>query len=194
MVVGGFNEASGQVCNVTFENVRGERLPVDVATAWPWIRDRLLLVLSIENAAGIEHVLETTIAYAKERVAFGRPIGSYQSIKHDLAGTFGASECANVLALYAAWALSNDGADASNAVADASNAVAMAQSYTSEAFVAATEQSVQIFGAIGFSWEMENHLYFKRARANATLFGSPSVHRVRLMDSLERSIREESAA
>jgi len=182
-----WRDITRQVCNVTFENVRGERLPVDVATAWPWIRDRLLLVLSLESAAGIEHVLETTLAYAKERVAFGRPIGSYQSIKHDLADTFGASECANVLALYAAWALSND-------AADASNAAAMAQSYTSEAYVAATERSVQIFGAIGFSWEMENHLYFKRARANATLFGSPSVHRARLMDSLERSIREGSAA
>jgi alkylation response protein AidB-like acyl-CoA dehydrogenase len=182
-----WRDITRQVCNVTFENARGELLPVDVATAWPWIRDRLLLVLSLENAAGIEHVLETTTAYAKERVAFGRPIGSYQSIKHDLADTFGASECANVLSLYAAWALSHD-------AVDASNAAAMAQSYTSQAYVAATEQSVQIFGAIGFSWEMENHLYFKRARANATLFGSPSVHRARLMDALERSIREETAA
>jgi alkylation response protein AidB-like acyl-CoA dehydrogenase len=53
---------------------------------------------------------------------------------------------------------------------------------------------VQIFGALGFSWEMENHLYFKRARANATLFGTASSHRARMMDALERSVREERAA
>ena len=70
----------------------------------------------------------------------------------------------------------------------------MAQSYTSEAYVAATEQSVQIFGALGFSWEMENHLYFKRARANAALFGSPTTHRARMTDALETSLREANAA
>jgi alkylation response protein AidB-like acyl-CoA dehydrogenase len=60
--------------------------------------------------------------------------------------------------------------------------------------VAATERSVQIFGALGFSWEMENHLYFKRARANATLLGSASMHRPRTIDALERSVREEAVA
>ncbi len=182
-----WRDITRQVCNVSFDGARGEVLPVDVATAWPWIRDRLLLVLSAENAAGIEHVLETTVAYAKDRVAFGRPIGSYQSIKHALADVFGSSECANVLALYAAWALSTD-------APDASNAAAMAQSYTSEAYVTATERSVQIFGALGFSWEMENHLYFKRARANATILGVASTHRARMMDAIERAIREERAA
>jgi alkylation response protein AidB-like acyl-CoA dehydrogenase len=182
-----WRDITRQVCTVTFDGARGEALPVDVATAWPWIRDRLLLVFSAENAAGIEHVLETTVAYAKERVTFGRTIGSYQSIKHALADVFGASEGANVLTLYAAWALSDE-------APDASNAAAMAQAYTSEAYVAATERSVQIFGALGFSWEMENHLYFKRARANSTLFGSASAHRARTIDQVERSVREEAVA
>jgi alkylation response protein AidB-like acyl-CoA dehydrogenase len=182
-----WRDITRQVCSVSFDGARAEVLPIDVATAWPWICDRLLLVFSAENAAGIEHVLETTVAYAKERVTFGRTIGSYQSIKHALADVFGASEGANVLTLYAAWALSDE-------ATDASNAAAMAQAYTGEAYVAATERSVQIFGALGFSWEMENHLYFKRARANATLLGSASTHRARTIDALERSVREEAVA
>ena len=173
-----WRDITRQVCDVRYDGVPAEPLALNATEAWPWIRDRLLLVLATENAAGIEHVLETTVAYAKERVAFGRPIGSYQSIKHALADAFGASECANVLALYAAWALTNE-------VADASKSAAMAQAYTSDAYVAATERSIQIFGALGFSWEMENHLFFKRARANATLLGLASTHRARIVAALE---------
>jgi alkylation response protein AidB-like acyl-CoA dehydrogenase len=169
-----WRDITRQVCTVRFSGARAELLPGADAEVWPWVRDRLLMVLSVENAAGIEHVLDATVAYAKERVAFGRPIGAYQSIKHALADTFGARECANAAALYAAWALSED-------APNATLAAAMAQAYTSDAYVAATHQSIQIFGALGFSWEMENHLYFKRARANAALFGAPSSHRARVV-------------
>jgi len=172
-----WRDITRQVCTIRFDGAQAELLPGAEAEVWPWVRDRLLLVLSVENAAGIEHVLDATVAYAKERVAFGRPIGAYQSIKHALADTFGARECANAAALYAAWALSEE---ASNATL----AAAMAQSYTSDAYVAATHQSIQIFGALGFSWEMENHLYFKRARANAAILGAPSSHRARVIDLL----------
>ena len=175
-----WRDVTRQVCSVRFDDVEGEMLPGDAAEVWPWVRDRLLLVLSTESAAGIEHVLESTVAYAKERVAFGRPIGAYQAIKHALADTFGTSECANVATLYAAWALSQQ-------VPDASIAAAMAQAYTSDAYIAATQQSIQIFGALGFSWEMKNHLYFKRARANATLLGQASGHRARVIDMVARA-------
>jgi alkylation response protein AidB-like acyl-CoA dehydrogenase len=170
-----WRDITRQVCSVRFDGAEAQLLPATDAELWPWVRDRLLLVLSVENAAGIEHVLDATVAYAKERVAFGRPIGAYQSIKHALADTFGARECANAAALYAAWALSEE-------APNAALAAAMAQSYTSDAYVAATHQSIQIFGALGFSWEMENHLYFKRARANAAIFGTPSSHRSRVID------------
>jgi alkylation response protein AidB-like acyl-CoA dehydrogenase len=170
-----WRDITRQVCSVRFDGAEAELLPAAYAEIWPWVRDRLLVVLSVENAAGIEHVLDATVAYAKERVAFGRPIGAYQSIKHALADTFGARECANAAALYAAWALSEE-------APNAALAAAMAQSYTSDAYVAATHQSIQIFGALGFSWEMENHLYFKRARANAAIFGAPSSHRARVID------------
>ena len=64
--------------------------------------------------------------------------------------------------------------------------VAMAKSYSCDAYVAATHQSIQIFGAIGFTWEMKNHLYFKRARANAELFGNARAHRSRVIDMVEK--------
>ena len=172
-----WRDLTRQVGDVRLQDASAEVLPGDQAEVWPWVRDRLLMVLSTENAAGLSRVLETTVAYAKERVAYGRPIGAFQAIKHQLAEMFGASECANVAALYAAWALS---ADAPNA----SDAAAIAKSYTSEAYVAATHRSIQIFGAIGFSWEMKNHLFFKRARANALMFGQPRDLRKRLISIL----------
>lgn len=172
-----WRDITREVCDVRFDDVDANLLNGNEDDVWPWVRDRLLLVLSAESAAGIEATLDATVAYAKERVAFGRPIGAYQSIKHDLADMFGSREASNAAVLYAAWALSEE-------APDAASAAAMAQAYTSEAYVAATERSIQIFGAIGFSWEMRNHLYFKRARANATLFGAASVHRARVIDRI----------
>jgi acyl-CoA dehydrogenase len=120
-----------------------------------------------------------TTDYAKERVAFGKPIGSYQAIKHSLADMLGQAECANVATLYAAWALSQEHPRASLAAA-------MAKAFACDAYVAAAHRSIQIFGAIGFTWEMVNHLYYKRARANAELFGSARTQRARVMEMVEK--------
>ena len=174
-----WRDPTRQVCAVTFHKATAELLVADDAEVWPRVRDRLLLLLAAESAAGLQAVVEATTAYAKERVAFGKPIGAYQAIKHQLADMFSEGECANVAVLHAAWALSEDSPLASQSVA-------MAKSYACDAYVAATQRSIQIFGAIGFTWEMKNHLYFKRARANAEMLGSPAVQRARLIDMLER--------
>jgi acyl-CoA dehydrogenase len=92
---------------------------------------------------------------------------------------FSAGECANVSVLHAAWALSEESPLAAKSAA-------MAKSYACEAYVDATQRSIQIFGAIGFTWEMKNHLYFKRARANAEMLGAPVAQRARVMAMLER--------
>jgi len=173
-----WRDITRQVCDVRFEGATAELLIADDREVWPWLRDRLLLVLAAESAAGLQAVLEMTTRYAKERVAFGRPIGAYQAIKHQLAEMFAQGECASAAVLYAAWALSEDDHRASLAAA-------MAKSYACDAYVAATERSIQIFGAIGFTWEMKNHLFFKRARANAELFGSPQTQRARVIAMLE---------
>ena len=152
---------------------------MDDAVLWPWLRDRILFALATESAAGAQRVLEMTTDYAKERVAFGKPIGGYQAIKHSLADMLGKAECSNVAALYAAWSLSQEHPRASLAAA-------MAKAFACDAYVAAAHRSIQIFGAIGFTWEMVNHLYYKRARANAELFGSPRSHRARVIDMVEK--------
>jgi acyl-CoA dehydrogenase len=174
-----WRDVTRQVCDVRFKNAVAEPLAVDDATLWPWLRDRILFALAAENAAGVQRVLEMTVDYAKERTAFGRPIGANQAIKHALADMLGLAECSTTAMLYAAWALSEDDGRASLATA-------MAKAYSSDAYVSATHRSVQIFGAIGFTWEMKNHLYFKRARANAELFGNARAHRSRVMDMVEK--------
>jgi acyl-CoA dehydrogenase len=174
-----WRDVTRQVCDVRFKDAVAEPLASDDATLWPWLRDRILFALAAENAAGAQRVLEMTVDYAKERTAFGRPIGANQAIKHALADMLGLAECSTTSVLYAAWALSQEDRRASLAAA-------MAKAYSSDAYVSATHRSVQIFGAIGFTWEMKNHLYFKRARANAELFGNARAQRSRVIDMVER--------
>jgi acyl-CoA dehydrogenase len=170
-----WKDVTREVANVTFVNAPAEMLVADDATVWPWVRDRVILTLAADSAGGLQRVLEMSVEYAKQRVAFGRPIGAYQAIKHGLAETFGQGEAANVGVLFAAWALSEDNDDGPIAAA-------MAKSYTSDAYCAAVHQNIQVFGAIGFTWEMKNHLYFKRARSNAELFGGSVKQRERVLE------------
>jgi alkylation response protein AidB-like acyl-CoA dehydrogenase len=174
-----WRDVTRQVADVRLKDAAAERLPVGDAVLWPWLRDRALFALATESAAGTQRVMEMTVDYAKERMAFGRPIGSYQAIKHSLADMLGQVECCNAAALYAAWALSEDDARSSLSAA-------MAKAYTSDAYMAVSQRSIQIFGAIGFTWEMVNHLYFKRARANAEMFGSARAQRSRVMAMVEK--------
>ena len=173
-----WRDVTREVCDLRLKDAEGEKLAADGAVLWPWLRDRILFALATESAAGAQRVLEMTTDYAKERVAFGKAIGSYQAIKHSLADMLGKAECSNVAALYAAWALSEEHPRASLAAA-------MAKAFACDAYVSAAHRSIQIFGAIGFTWEMVNHLYYKRARANAELFGSPRAQRGRVIDMVE---------
>lgn len=149
------------------------------ADPWPFVRDRLYLVLAAESAAGVRAVLDDAVAYANQRVAFGRPIGAFQAIKHQLAEVAGLAECGAAAVQYAAWALSEN-------EPRASLAAAMAQSYNSDAYREASHRNIQVFGAIGFTWQMKNHLYYKRARCNAELLGAPARQREAIIAQLER--------
>ncbi|MGE0801420.1 MAG: acyl-CoA dehydrogenase family protein [Lautropia sp.] len=180
-----WRDITREVCHLRFDRVPAEILPIAYAEAWPWIRDRLWLALAADSAGGLQAVLDETVAYAKERVAFGRPIGSYQAIKHALADMLAQTECAATAVLYAGWALS------ASSGSDATLAAAMAQSHASEAYREATHRSIQIFGAIGFTWEMKRHLYFNRARANAELLGSPAQQRAVIARLLSQRYAEQ---
>jgi alkylation response protein AidB-like acyl-CoA dehydrogenase len=175
-----WRDLTRQVCDVRLNGCACEEMAPFTPTDWAWVQDRILFALAAECAAGTQQILSMTAEYAKERVAFGKSIGSYQAIKHSLADMLGQAECANVAVLYAAWALSEE-------APQASLAAAMAKAFAGDAYVECTHRSIQIFGAIGFTWEMKNHLYLKRAHANAELFGNSRVHRSRVIDFAQQA-------
>ncbi|HEY1875470.1 MAG TPA: acyl-CoA dehydrogenase family protein [Steroidobacteraceae bacterium] len=132
------------------------------------------IALASEALGGAERLLEMTTAYAKERVQFGRPIGTFQAIKHRLADMMIAVEAARSAAWYAASV-------ADERREELAEAAAIAKSYCCDAFFDCAANAIQLHGGIGFTWEHDVHLYFKRARATATLLGSPGWQRERLV-------------
>jgi len=132
------------------------------------------IALASEALGGAERLLEMTTAYAKERVQFGRPIGTFQAIKHRLADMMIAVEAARSAAWYAASV-------ADERHEELAEAAAIAKSYCCDAFFDCAANAIQLHGGIGFTWEHDVHFYFKRARATATLLGSPGWQRERLV-------------
>lgn len=165
-----WRDITREVCRLELEAVEAKLLNTDLDAGWPRLLAQISVYLAAENVGGIDRVLHDAVEYANERKAFGRPIGYYQAIKHPLAELLGQLECARAASTFAAWALDVDDPRATEAAS-------MAKAYSDEAYMGATYRNIQIFGAIGFTWEMKNHLYFKRARGNAALFGTPSQHR-----------------
>jgi len=135
--------------------------------------DLARIALASEALGGAERLLEMTTTYAKERVQFGRPIGSFQAVKHRLADMMIAVEAAKSAAWYAASV-------ADERREELPEAAAIAKSYCCDAFFDCAANAIQLHGGIGFTWEYDAHLYFKRARAVATLLGSPGWQRERL--------------
>lgn len=138
---------------------------------------RALVALAFEQVGGAGKCLEMSVEYAKARVQFGRPIGSFQAIKHKCADMLVLVESAKSAAYYAGRALVSDDAEAQILAP-------MAKSYCSEAYFHCAAESIQIHGGIGFTWEHDAHLYFKRAKTDELLFGTPAQHRAILADRL----------
>jgi alkylation response protein AidB-like acyl-CoA dehydrogenase len=132
--------------------------------------DLAAVALAAEQVGGAQRVLEMSVEYAKVRVQFGRPIGSFQAIKHKCADMLLEVESAKSAAYYAGWAVAED-SDEVPVVAS------LAKSYCSEAYFHAAAENIQIHGGIGFTWEHPAHLYFKRAKSSELLFGDPTYHR-----------------
>lgn len=136
------------------------------------------IALACEQTGAAQRTLDLTLAYIGERKQFGRTIASFQAIKHRCADLMLAIECARSASYYAACvareALLEDGD------AQLAEACAIAQSQASETFMHCAAESIQLHGGVGFTWEYDPHLYFKRARASEQLLGTPSWHRERL--------------
>ena len=132
--------------------------------------DLAAVALAAEQVGGAQHVLDASVEYAKTRIQFGRPIGSFQAIKHKCADMLLEVESAKSAAYYASWAAAEDSEELPVVAS-------LAKSYCSEAYFHAAAENIQIHGGIGFTWEHPAHLYFKRAKSSELFLGDPSYHR-----------------
>jgi len=167
-----------KLCEVTFHDVTvgADALLGAKDQAWgPLSRvlDRATVALCAEMCGGAQRVLDMTTEYAKIRIAFGKPIGSYQGVKHRAADMLVESENAKSLTYYAAWAMDEN-------VPEAPLAASMAEAYVSDAYRRTAGAGIQLHGGIGFTWEHDLHLYFKRAKSSEFTFGDASYHRERV--------------
>jgi len=144
--------------------------------AWPALRrtlDLAAIALAAEQVGGAQRCLDLSVEYAKQRVQFGRPIGSFQAIKHMCADMMVKVESARSAAYYA-------GCVAAEGAPDLPQVASLAKAYCSEAFFHCASEAIQIHGGVGFTWEYDVHLFFKRAKSTETFLGSPSQHRERV--------------
>lgn len=134
------------------------------------VLDLAAVALAAEQVGGAQMCLDMSVEYAKVRVQFGRPIGSFQAIKHKCADMLLEVESAKSAAYYAGWC-------AAEMNEELPQVASLAKSYCSEAYFHAAAENIQIHGGIGFTWEHPAHLYFKRAKSSELLFGDPTYHR-----------------
>jgi len=131
-------------------------------------------LLAAEQVGGAQHCLDLTVEYAKTRIQFGRSIGSFQAVKQRLAEMLVRVESARSAALAAVTAAATGDVGAATGDMELEHVAAVAALTCGEAYTWVTEQTIQLHGGIGFTWEHDAHLYFKRARASALLLGSAS--------------------
>jgi len=143
------------------------------------VLDRAAVYLAFEQVGGADRCLEMAKSYALERYAFGRVIGSYQAIKHKLADMYIKTELARSNAYYGAWALGEGGTDLK--IASASARVA-----ATEAFWFAAKESLQTHGGMGYTWEVDCHLYYRRSQQLGLVAGGSKAWKERLVTQLER--------
>ncbi|MFF6979747.1 acyl-CoA dehydrogenase family protein [Streptomyces sp. NPDC008343] len=153
----------------------GEGDGTDVLGSLAGAGDAVAAVLACEAVGAADRALERTVEYVGQREQFGRAIGSFQAVKHRLADVYVAVQAARSAAYYAAWAATPPGG--AGRVDSAAPAERLALAQALEALRIASAEGIQLHGGIGFTWEHEAHLYFKRAAGDELLFGP--VHRLR---------------
>ncbi|HEU5320557.1 MAG TPA: acyl-CoA dehydrogenase family protein [Methylomirabilota bacterium] len=165
---------------LAFEGAAAE--PLGAADAgWALVErllDRAAVLFAFEQVGGAQAALEMARDYALGRFAFGRPIGSFQAIKHKLADVYVATELARSNAYYGAWALASD-------AAELPLAAATARVSASEAYFLAAKENIQVHGGMGYTWEFDCHLYYRRAKLLSLALGSTRLWKDRLVTHLE---------
>ena len=161
------------------DGTAAEKLPE--AGGWATVQrllDRAAILFAFEQVGGADASLRMACDYARERYAFGRPIGSFQAIKHKLADMYVALELARSNAYFGAWALSAD-------AAELPLAAATARVSATDAFHLASKENIQTHGGIGFTWAVDCHLFYRRSKQLALALGGPPFWKNRLVDLLE---------
>lgn len=169
-------DGSRKFATVTFADVRGTPLGGDVTAAVRATRDRLAVAYVLDGIGAAGRALELAVEYAATREQFGRPIGSFQAVQHLAADMLQAVELGRAVGDYAAWAC--DAADA----AERHRAATMAMAFATDACYQVTANAIQIFGGVGFTWEHDIHLFYKRTLTLQLAWGSRSDHLTELAD------------
>lgn len=143
------------------------------------VLDRAAVLLAFEQLGGSQACIDMALDYAKSRYAFSRPIGSFQAIKHKLADMYVAIEVARSNAYFGAWALQTE-------AGELPFAAAAARAAASDAFHLAAKENIQVHGGMGFTWEVDAHLFFRRAKLLAVQAGAPAVWKEKLVKRLEQ--------
>jgi alkylation response protein AidB-like acyl-CoA dehydrogenase len=164
-----------KLAQVTFTDVKASASDIvgEPGNGWDTLSkviDRGKVMLAGEMMGGAQKVLEMTVDYAKVRVQFGRPIGSFQAVQHKCANMMIDVESAKSACYYASWAVSNE-------VNEAPLAAALAKTAASDAFRRVSAEGIQLHGGIGFTWDHDMHLYFKRAKSSEFTFGDANWNR-----------------
>jgi len=150
-----------------------ERLPGESARAY----DVVAVALAAESVGVARRAMDMAVQYAKEREQFGRPIGAYQAVSHACAQMLLEIEGARSTTLYAAWALDHE-------PESGPLAASMAKAYASDAGWRVPASALQVHGGIGFTWEHDLHLWLKRGKANAYIWGDARTHRARVAEQI----------
>ena len=161
-----------KLARLSFRGARAESLG-EVGAAAPALErtlDQAAALLANEMVGGAQKLVDMTVEYAKTRVQFGRPIGAFQAIKHKCADMLMALELARSSAWYAA-------ACADESQKELPSVASLAKAQCADAYLEIAAEAIQIHGGLGFTWEQDVHLYFKRAKASEVLLGDPTYHR-----------------
>jgi alkylation response protein AidB-like acyl-CoA dehydrogenase len=170
---------------LTFKNCKAEPLG-PVGEGWSMVSqvlDRAAVLIAFEQVGGADRALEMGRDYALDRIAFGRPIGSFQAVKHMLADMYVSATLARSNSYYGAWALSTS-------ASELPEAAAAARISATQAFQHCAKNNIQVHGGMGFTWEFDCHLYYRRANALALSLGSLSYWE----DALIERMRKRNAA
>ena len=175
-------DASRSQASISFSGCPFERLGAagDGLVAFEGLLDRMATMLGFEQVGGAERALDLSVAYVKERYAFARAVGSFQAVKHRLADFYARNQIALSNGYWAAWALSTE--DSELALAACNLRIA-----ASDAFVLGSEDMIQVHGGVGFTWEFDCHLFYRRAKVLAATLGSASLWREKLISRLEET-------